>query len=45
MAATGKQHRMRKTIHPIVIRDRIWVPARGFTSGHLHIIVNHTYNQ
>jgi hypothetical protein len=43
MADAGRGHRIRKTIHPIAIRDRIREPEKGFISGHLHIILLHTY--
>jgi hypothetical protein len=44
MAATGSEHRIRRAIHPIVMRDRVRESEKGFTSGQLLIILLHTYN-
>jgi hypothetical protein len=43
MADTGREHRIRKTMQLIVMRDRAREPENDFTSEHLHIILLHTY--
>jgi hypothetical protein len=43
MPAAGREHRIKKTINPMVRRDRACVLDPGFISGQLHIIIPHAY--